>query len=562
MTVGYGSRRGSLRSPGHLAWQTLALLLAWLYLCGLQPDNDGLWFQGDAPRHAINGFFWIDYLRDFTLDPTTFALSYYARYPAIDPASRPPVFYLIEGTAYQLFGPTSFVAKGVVLGFALVAAFYVMAWLRRWTSKGSGYAAAAFLLLPAMVTWSHAVMLNVPSLAFGLAALYHARCWIEQSRKRDLALSAMLTVLGILTYYQTGAVLFVMACWLVIGGHLKKWAGREMFAAILVCGVVLLPFIWLIARWAPLQLDWVFPDTSTLTSMKTWTYYPRRIPALFPNYLLGLAAIGTIGGLVQPRWRRETAFLVSWIAVLYVVFGVLHAKDLRYALPAIVPLMCLSVIGVYWCGLAVTARLGLGLAAATRITAAGLLAVITYQAYAASKLQVPSVSGFRELVSFLDDVGADETLFYDGYYDGVFTFLVRAGDENFDHRVVIGNKMLFSFATLNVWQSRDFAESPEQAIEILRKFVGCRWVAIEYSTTHGHIYLNQHLREAVKSPAFELIRSFAITAPVADRVDLYQLKLPVEEVREVEMRLRTSGAEATYHVRPIPPRRVGRVKQH
>ena len=65
----------------------------------LQLDNDGLWFQGDSPRHAINGFFWIDFLREVTLEAKDYALSYYARYPAIDPASRPPVFYLLEGNA-------------------------------------------------------------------------------------------------------------------------------------------------------------------------------------------------------------------------------------------------------------------------------------------------------------------------------------------------------------------------------------------------------------------------------------------------------------------------------
>ena len=111
----------AFRSPNHVVWQTLVVLAVWTYLWSLHAGNDGLWFQGDAPRHAANGFFWIDYVRDFTLDPKSYALGYYARYPVIDPASRPPVFYLLEGVAYHLLGPSPYVAKGLVLCFSLAA---------------------------------------------------------------------------------------------------------------------------------------------------------------------------------------------------------------------------------------------------------------------------------------------------------------------------------------------------------------------------------------------------------------------------------------------------------
>jgi hypothetical protein len=40
--------------------QVLLLLAAWLFVCWLHWDNDGLWY-GDAPKHAANGVFWKDY---------------------------------------------------------------------------------------------------------------------------------------------------------------------------------------------------------------------------------------------------------------------------------------------------------------------------------------------------------------------------------------------------------------------------------------------------------------------------------------------------------------------
>ena len=52
-----------------LSWQTLGLLLAWLLVVGLHLGNDGLWYQGDAPRHAANGLFWWDFLTRLPADP-------------------------------------------------------------------------------------------------------------------------------------------------------------------------------------------------------------------------------------------------------------------------------------------------------------------------------------------------------------------------------------------------------------------------------------------------------------------------------------------------------------
>jgi hypothetical protein len=127
--------------PG-IWWQTVLVIAAWAYLCGLFWDNDGLWFQGDAPRHAINGIFWKDFLLSGSIDPRAYALSYYARYPAICPTLYPPGFYLLEALMFGLFGPSPYVGKGLVLCFALMAGLYTLAWLRRWLSPAAGGARA------------------------------------------------------------------------------------------------------------------------------------------------------------------------------------------------------------------------------------------------------------------------------------------------------------------------------------------------------------------------------------------------------------------------------------
>ena len=105
-------------------WQVLGVFLAWLYVVLLHLANDGLWYQGDASRHAANCLFWWDFLSRFPVSPFDFALRYYARYPVISPTAYPPVFYLLEGAVFRVFGASPFVAKGVVLAFALGAGLY------------------------------------------------------------------------------------------------------------------------------------------------------------------------------------------------------------------------------------------------------------------------------------------------------------------------------------------------------------------------------------------------------------------------------------------------------
>lgn len=181
------------------SWQVLSIVLAWVYIVCLHLHNDGLSFQGDAPRHAANGFFWGDFLASFPVDPLEFALHYYARYPVINPTAYPPVFYLLEGAAFSVLGASPFVAKGLVLAFALAAGLYATAWLRRWIAEEAGWGGALLLLQPGVISWSHAIMLNVPSMTMGLAALYHARRWLEAPSSRHIYATTVLGVLGVLT---------------------------------------------------------------------------------------------------------------------------------------------------------------------------------------------------------------------------------------------------------------------------------------------------------------------------------------------------------------------------
>ena len=130
------------------ACQIAAVMMTFLAVAALHRHSDGLWFQGDAPRHAVNGLFWWDLVHSLPRDPLAYALRYYARYPVIAPVTYPPLFYLVEGLSFAAFGSSPYVAKSVVLVFAILAGLYTMAWARRWIGEPAGWAGAFLAFIP------------------------------------------------------------------------------------------------------------------------------------------------------------------------------------------------------------------------------------------------------------------------------------------------------------------------------------------------------------------------------------------------------------------------------
>src|SRR5438105_4658333 len=466
---------------GMLFWQIVMTVCAWGFVVALHFDNDGLWFQGDAPRHAANGAFWSDFLGRLPTSPRDFAFSYYARYPVISPASYPPVFYLLEAGAYQMFGVSPFVGKGLVLAAVLLASLYLVAWLRRWASEDAGWAGSLFVLQPSILIWGNAVMLNVPSMALGVAALYHWRRWLEHPGSRHLYAVAALATLAVLSYLSVAVVLIVMLAWFVLGAGWGVFRQRWFW---IVAGAASVPIgAWLLMtmRWDP---HWTTTSSTALSDWPVlwkpaaWSFFARHLPGFVTVPVIVLAAAGLGLGLVVQASRREVAFLSLWIVLAYAWFTAISLKvnkgisigDLRYALLLVPPIVLLAAIGVVN---------GLRLVAGAQGAIVGWprfmpwVAVLALHIGLAATVSVPRVSGFREIVRFVGEVAPSERVFYDGFYNGVFSFYALAADTGFRRGVVLGNKLLYSTKIFEI------ASSPANVRESLRFRCGCRILVVE-----------------------------------------------------------------------------------
>jgi len=531
------------RSP---FWQFVGVVGVWGYVIALHLRNDGLWYQGDSSRHAANGLFWWDFLARIPVHPLDFALSYYARYPVISPTAWPPVFYLIEGFMYKIFGISPFVAKGLVLAFALGAGLYSMAWLRRWVGPEAGWGATLILLQPGVVMWSHAVMLSVPSMALSIAALYHWRAWLERQRHTDLNFVAVFGVLAVLTYIPVAVLLLVALLWTVREKRIALLADRRVACSLAFAIAPLAVWAVVALRWAPSHRALaMYQGDYPAWRLQAWTFYLERISQLV-SVPIAILVIGMVGFILfrTPR-SLELRYSGLWLATAYVWFSVIAVKEPRHALFLIPPLVYLAVTTM-----ALTVAT---LNVQKRSISLALIVLAVVHAGPASGLNVGKVEGFREVAGFIRQIAPGERVFYEGTYNGVFSYYVRAQDPRFEQSVVLGSKLLYATRIEARFGVVEGVASVSDVLERLRNDCGCRVVVVEreIAAPEANIKAVHLLREALTDRRFRLIRTFDVQSQGISHVDVYEQVGAVADTGSIQLRFPALQQDVIFRARPI-----------
>jgi hypothetical protein len=508
--------------------QVAGVALTFFLVAVFHRDTDGLWY-GDAAQHAMNGLFWWDLLQTWPSDPMGFTLSYYARYPVINPAKYPPLFYILEGLVFSTFGPSPYAARGLVLVFAIMAGLYTMAWTRRWIGPVAGWAGAFLAFIPGVVVWSNAVMLNIPATALGLASLYHLRRWSDTASMKQLGLTALFLTAVLLTYYPGGIVLSVCGAWLLFRRRGLRFDRRFLWVVpIGLCAI--LPVVVSVLL-GPVHASRHLPSIAFLLSGATWTYYWRALPDLLGGPLLAFGLVGVVAGLANSRWRVEAGYVLIWITILIVSVSLLPARNPRYVL-----LIAPAVVIAAAVGVACAAEYLRRLHPAWQV---GLLAAsLSVGLWSAARTHVPDVSGFRDVATYLYERAPTDAVLYEGSHEGLFGFYVRALDPHFDRRLARADKLLYRYGpttSFDKWTGKSNVQSTDDVVELLRTRAGCRFVAIEVGRRPPSALGPRLLREALARSEFALVRSFPVTGVKDRRVDLYRLVDDVEPVVSVDL---------------------------
>ncbi len=545
-----GRRPAGAGLRGALAWQALGVLAVWAFVLALHWSNDGLWYQGDSSRHAANGLFWWDFLERFPTNPLSFALAYYARYPVINPTSWPPLFYLLEGAAYRIFGVSPFVAKGLVMLFVLVGTLYLLAWLRRWVAPSAGWAALLLPLQPGIIEWGHAVMLNVPSMVLAIAALYHWRRWLEASRSRHLEIAAALAVAAVLMYTAVVVIAAVMLVWALAEGRGRRLLAPRTLVVGALAAVPVGAWLFVQFRWAPThRAVAMYAGDYPPWKIAGWTYYPQHFFHLvtLPLLLAALLAVGLWLG--RGTARREVRLLLLWFAVCYAWFSIITIKEARYVLLLVPPLVVLGAVGV---------REGLRLLAATlhrpvaRLLPVALAALLVVHVGLAAAFPVRRVDGFREIAEWVREAVPEGRVFYDGFYSGVFAYYVRRDDPDWRRAVTLGSKLLYETKISQRFGLVEHIRDTADARSMLAT-CGCRYLVIEREIDNPDVDFPavRILRDALHGPGFRLVRSFAVRGGHVSNVDVYEMLDAPSATTVVNLNFPVLGDGVHFQVAPI-----------
>jgi len=456
-------------------------------------------YNVDEAQHAVTGLFVADALHDLPIrHPVQYAYHYYAQYPAVAILHWPPLFYLFEGVSFMLFGPSVVSARLTVIFFAVVLLYQWFLLVEELQDSYTAVVCTAVLgLLPTVLLFEKTIMLEIPSLALGIAVIRHWIQYLQEGRRSSLFAFGVWLVAALLCK-QTSVYLLVFCLLTVV--VTKKWdriLRRDMFWVAGMVTVLAGPFLVLMLL---LQGNAVANDLSShrMNGIERVTYYARTLPATFSPALLVLAVLGL---LLARRWntRGQATMMVCWIVAGYLTFSFFGQRESRFAIYWFPPLVYFAV------GLLTEFFQKPKLRWAMRGVAALLVAIVALPAWSQQR---PYISGYRDVASRLVNQYHAGIVLFDGRVPGNFIFYMRALDPK-RHFVVL-RKSLYADDIRPGQNSEELLHNREQLADVFRRD-GIRFVVVSENAPL-RFGVQRILREQLQSDQFQLLGRFPISS--------------------------------------------------
>ncbi len=424
-----------------VSWVSVASI-ATLFVCvallfATSPRNGEFWWS-DAPRHAMDGVFIHDLIRDHPLrNVHQYAMDYYIQYPALTILFYPPGFAILEAVFFAIFGVSHASAMLAIAACYLATALGAYFILRRTMPPVvSAAAAVVFISLPETALWGRQVMLEIPACALIMWAAWAFLRFQDTRRPADLY-GAVLFLAGAMYMKQTAAfmaLVFIVAAWLSRRSIVLPNRGTLLRAG-LIFSVIVVPLAVMTFRFGRVNVDSVVGGQWNKTSIWSWeslTYYVRQLPPQAGWPVLILAGFGVTVAAWRRDWRTgDFSFLILWALVGYAAFTGIALKEPRHTVLMLFPIAVFAVQALYRVLPRSLAPAGVALFAA--ITLGDTLV----------RHPVPAVSGYQEAAELVAARAPSKSaVLFMGQRDGSFTFSVRARSNRPDISVVRADKLL------------------------------------------------------------------------------------------------------------------------
>ncbi|HEY1753824.1 MAG TPA: glycosyltransferase family 39 protein [Bryobacteraceae bacterium] len=432
--VSHESRAASL-----LAGWAPYLLALYFALSALRGVSSTDVIDTDAARHAMNGTFIYDMVRSGQFwHPVRFARLYYSHLPALSMPYHPPLFPAIESLFFAAFGVkllTARVAVAVSVGLCALLLFKLVH-----ATLGSRVLAACVTV----TTWSlwtsqlvaRDVMLEYPSMAFALAALYCVRDLDHYTMRRAL-LFAVLAAAAVWTKQHT---VFVGAVPLVEGVLTRRWkmfSKSPIWISTAIFSAAVLSLMFLSKQFHGTGIDQMSNsagDVRRVLTLSLPAYFELMTADLkgLPGIFLAVSVAAFFIWTRKPiRLAKGLTLYFAWMVLVCVIVAFIRGGNSRYlffVFPAAI------TVGYTWLIRGCSSLWGEQRAAFV----AGGFAVAWF------------VVGFFVPVEFLRGVGASAKVVaqgapvrvvYAGEADGNFIFAVRSLDSKLEVTVVPAAKL-------------------------------------------------------------------------------------------------------------------------
>ena len=486
----------------------------------------------DAPRHALNGAFVLDFLKAMPVrHPIEFAYDYYRQWPALTILFYPPLFYGVLAAVYAVLGVSEASALLAEFGFLLLLVWGAFRLSRHWLDRPPALAVALLLIgAPELALWGRQIMLDIPAYAFLVWAAEFLVRHLKGGQKRALFATVVCAVAAAYTKYN--AIFFVLpiAVPLLYAYGWRVLRDRTVLQAAALAGVLLLPLAAIFIVFGGYNLDQAAGLQNAQVprwTLAELTYYARVIPSVvsWPTVLLAcfyVLALPFLSGLRLPR--VDAVLLGSWFLIGYAFYSIIAVKEPRHILFITYPIALAAVLSID------RTLAKFSLRNAVSVGFGGLILAATL-----ATGTVPTVAGMRQAAEVVAQVAPPETnVAFWGSRDGTFVYAMRAYSGRKDLGVVRLDKLLLG--DVAVYLEHGFKENLLSADELADIFRNLHVQYIVFQTRyHDGLASVKALEETLGSDKFLEVNRIPMTANygkgyMADLV-VYRLRADVPRGR-------------------------------
>ncbi len=402
----------------------------------------------DEAGHFTSGMMVYHYCRaPLGTDPVAFAESFYVRYPRVN-FVWPPAFEVMQAVAYILLGPGK--PAALLLVGSMAAA--TVAYLFRRLAASLGFVPASLALLvllnPLIMRYESVVMAEMGVCLFSTLAVFAFVDYVVDRRLRDAVAFATWSVLAILTKGTALALIVfiplaiaISGRWSVLG-HRIFWAAGPLVVAIAACsyGLTMLHGVGLHGH---ASIGHMIENSTRFHDR------PAVLGEMFPVATPGLWLLAAVGVLrvlprcaqgrgLDVRGRCEVAAAAAWLIAILTFQTLSPIRELRYFLPALVPLTILAAHGLEVIRGALGRRSRLAAGVTVAALAASTVAIhrgampARYSGFGAIAEAIPSRPGGRVILISSGELG-----------EGAFIVERLLRDHDRSDAVLRGSKVLF-----------------------------------------------------------------------------------------------------------------------